>query len=632
MKLNLIGLSEDILKVVSDLNKVISIELTDQGESVNISTLDDACTNVIEIKRGNENYIRYKEKHHFFRALGLYIQLSKGGKCNFEKEEKAYIESVGVMIDASRNAVYKVEEVKKILINMSLMGQNRCMLYTEDTYEVDGYKYFGYLRGKYSKEELKEIDDFAYSLGIEVIPCIQTLAHLKQTLRWDYAKNIKDTQDVLLVGEEKTYEFIEAMVSSLRNVYRSNNIHIGMDEAFDLGRGEYLTKNGHVSHKELMLKHLTRVCEITKKYDFKPMIWDDMFLRAGAPNGGYYDVNTIITEEIANNIPKEVSLVYWDYYNDDEEKYDKFFEIRKAFNNKVIFAGGCWKWEGYSPTYSRTFITTNAALSQCKKKGINEVFATAWGDDGSETPINAIMLGLILFAEHGYYSEVDNKWLNERCEFLTGLSMSDFTSLEKLDLIPTVESPNVLSLNPSKYLMFQDILLGAFDKHIEGLNLKEYYNNLEKEYKGIAQKTKAYKNMFEMYSKLSKYLSIKSEIGLDIRKTYLEDNREELKNIVKVTLPNLKESLSEFHNSIRKLWYEECKGHGFEVTDIRLGGVRERADSAIYRLNQYLNNEIDKIEELDEERLYFSENITEECKQISFNQYQRIATQNILSW
>lgn len=632
MKLNLIGLSEDILKVVSDLNKVISIELTGQGESVNISTLDDACTNVIEIKRGNENYIRYKEKHHFFRALGLYIQLSKGGKCNFEKEEKAYIESVGVMIDASRNAVYKVEEVKKILINMSLMGQNRCMLYTEDTYEVDGYKYFGYLRGKYSKEELKEIDDFAYSLGIEVIPCIQTLAHLKQTLRWDYAKDIKDTQDVLLVGEEKTYEFIEAMVSSLRNVYRSNNIHIGMDEAFDLGRGEYLTKNGHVSHKELMLKHLTRVCEITKKYDFKPMIWDDMFLRAGAPNGGYYDVNTIITEEIANNIPKEVSLVYWDYYNDDEEKYDKFFEIRKAFNNKVIFAGGCWKWEGYSPTYSRTFITTNAALSQCKKKGINEVFATAWGDDGSETPINAIMLGLILFAEHGYYSEVDNKWLNERCEFLTGLSMSDFTSLEKLDLIPTVESPNVLSLNPSKYLMFQDILLGAFDKHIEGLNLKEYYNNLEKEYKGIAQKTKAYKNMFEMYSKLSKYLSIKSEIGLDIRKTYLEDNREELKNIVKVTLPNLKESLSEFHNSIRKLWYEECKGHGFEVTDIRLGGVRERADSAIYRLNQYLNNEIDKIEELDEERLYFSENITEECKQISFNQYQRIATQNILSW
>lgn len=632
MKVNLIGLSEEILKVVNELNKVISIELSDEGESVNVSTLDESSKNAIEIKRGNENYIKYKEKHHFFRALGLYIQLSKNGTCSFERNEKVYIESVGTMIDASRNAVYKVEEVKKILINMSLMGQNRCMLYTEDTYEVDGYKYFGYLRGKYTKEELREIDDFAYLLGIEVIPCIQTLAHLKQTLRWDYGNNIKDTQDVLLIGEEKTYDFIEAMISSVRSVFRSKNIHIGMDEAFDLGRGEYLTRNGHVSHKELMIKHLNKVCEITKKYDFNPMIWDDMFLRSGAPNGGYYDVNAVITKDIADNIPEEVSLVYWDYYTDDEEKYSKLLDIRKAFNNKIIFAGGCWRWEGYSPTYSRTFITTNAALSQCKKKGINEVFATAWGDDGSETPINAIMLGLILFGEHGYCQDVDDNWLNERCEFLTSLSMDDFTCLEDLDLIPTVKKPNVLSLNPSKYLMFQDILLGAFDKHIEGLNLKEHYETLAEKYASIASKTETYKNMYDMYANLSKFLSLKSEIGLDITKAYLSDNKVELKNIVEVILPQLKESLIVFHDSVRKLWYKECKGHGFEVTDIRLGGVLERIKSTTYRLNQYLNNEIAKIEELEEERLYFSENISDECKQISFNQYQRIATQNILTW
>ncbi len=34
-------------------------------------------------------------------------------------------------------------------------------------------------------------------LGIEVVPCIQTLAHLKQTLRWPYGEGMKDTQDVL---------------------------------------------------------------------------------------------------------------------------------------------------------------------------------------------------------------------------------------------------------------------------------------------------------------------------------------------------------------------------------------------------------------------------------------------------
>lgn len=632
MKLNLINISDELLNGVKELKRIVDINIVNDGEQVNIQKLDESSNNVIEIKRGDENYIKYKDKNHFFRALGLYVQLSKKGTCSFEKKEKSYINSVGSMIDASRNAVYKVEEVKNILTNMALMGHNRCMMYTEDTYEVEGYKYFGYLRGKYSTDELKQIDDFAYSLGIEVIPCIQTLAHLKQTLRWDFGTGIKDTQDVLLVGEEKTYEFIEAMISSVRKAFRSNNIHIGMDEAFDLGRGEYLTKNGHVPHQELMIKHLEKVCEISKKYDFKPMIWDDMFLRSGAPNGGYYDVNTVITKEIADKIPEEVSLVYWDYYTGDEEKYKKLLEIREGFHNKIIFAGGCWRWEGYSPTYSRTFLTTNAALSQCKQKGINEVFATAWGDDGSETPINAVTLGLILFAEHGYSEKVDNEWLNERCEFLTGLSMDDFTSLENLDLIPTVKKPNVLSVNPSKYLMFQDILLGAFDKHIEGLDLKGHYSDLAKHYGEVAGKTEAYKNMFTMYAALSEYLAVKSEIGLDIRKAYLANDRKELEVIVNEVLPELKERLINFHNSFRKLWFNECKGHGFEVNDIRLGGVRERINSTTYRLQQYLNNEVEVIEELEEEKLYFTENMDEDSKQVSFNQYQRIATQSILSW
>ena len=57
------------------------------------------------------------------------------------------------------------------------------MLYTEDTYEVDNQPYFGYLRGRYSQKELREIDDYAFKHGMELIPAIQTLAHLKSIFR-----------------------------------------------------------------------------------------------------------------------------------------------------------------------------------------------------------------------------------------------------------------------------------------------------------------------------------------------------------------------------------------------------------------------------------------------------------------
>ncbi len=83
----------------------------------------------------------------------------------------------GVMIDCSRNAVPNLSELKKLLSIIAKMGYNCAMLYTEDTYEVENEPYFGYKRGRYSMEEIRELDSYAKEIGIELIPYIQTLAH-----------------------------------------------------------------------------------------------------------------------------------------------------------------------------------------------------------------------------------------------------------------------------------------------------------------------------------------------------------------------------------------------------------------------------------------------------------------------
>ena len=46
-------------------------------------------------------------------------------------------------------------------------------------------------------------------------------------------------------------------------------------------------------------------------------------------------------------------------------------------------------------------------------------------------------------------------------------------------------------------------------------------------------------------------------------------------------------------------------------------------------LEQYLNGEIDSIEEFEDEKLYFKQ-VEEDNKLICYNQYGRIATQNVL--
>ena len=116
-------------------------------------------------------------------------------------QEKNYF---GVMLDMSRSGIMKVSEVKKYASIIQKMGYNMLQLYMEDVYEVDNEPYFGYLRGKYSKKELKEIVSYCNEIGMEVVPCIQTLAHLENVLRWKPYRDIIDFGNILLVGEEKT--------------------------------------------------------------------------------------------------------------------------------------------------------------------------------------------------------------------------------------------------------------------------------------------------------------------------------------------------------------------------------------------------------------------------------------------
>ena len=110
--------------------------------------------------------------------------------------------TLGVMVDVSRNAVMTVDAMKRFTKLLKRMGYNTLLLYMEDSYFMESDPYIGYMRARYTPEELKEIDEYAASLHMEVIPCVQTLAHTKNLLKW--RKYPMDNADALLVGDEST--------------------------------------------------------------------------------------------------------------------------------------------------------------------------------------------------------------------------------------------------------------------------------------------------------------------------------------------------------------------------------------------------------------------------------------------
>ena len=142
------------------------------------------------VLRDGKAEILYVQKHYVYRALGVLVEQARKSD-RFEIFEDTHFECLSVMIDTSRCAVPRVETVYRMIDYLAVMGYSMVMLYTEDTVTLEGRPYFGYMRGRYTCEDLRAIDDYAFALGIEVIPCLECYGHMDKYLIWREAKAIK---------------------------------------------------------------------------------------------------------------------------------------------------------------------------------------------------------------------------------------------------------------------------------------------------------------------------------------------------------------------------------------------------------------------------------------------------------
>ncbi len=500
---------------------------------------------------------------------------------------------LGVMVDCSRNAVMNLPSLKKFADALAKMGYNTLMLYTEDTFEVNGQPYFGYMRGRYSKEEIKELDDHCAGLGIELVPCIQTLAHLNAIFRWRTFWDVRDCDDILLIGEEKTYALIEDMLSTISECFRSKRIHIGMDEAYRVGLGKYLDRNGYRDRFEVLKEHLGRVVAICEKYGKKPMLWSDMFVKHGL-GVQYYQGSEGVQKPKDLTLP-DASLVYWDYYHTNYSDYTSCIDIHKLFDREIVFAGGVWTWKGFAPDNGFSLDSMVPAVKACADKGIRNVFFTMWGDDGAECASFSVLPSLFHLAEVAKGNS-DAEDIKRRFQEMFGADYDSFFLLDKLNY-PNGAHTDAFG-SPNKYLLYNDPFTGVNDYRCTAEDNAHYAALCEALLPYAESGEYAY--IFRSAAAHARALSLKSDLGVRTRKAYQAGDREELYRLATEDYTAVTEALGAFYREFRALWFTENKPHGFDIQDIRFGGLRQRLLSCKERLLDYCNGAISEIPELAE--------------------------------
>ncbi len=531
------------------------------------------------------------------RGFAKLVAAYKAGE-DLSHEEHPSFRQNGAMVDVSRGNVLTVDGVKFMMRKMALMGQNMYMLYTEDILEIPTRPYFGYMRGRYTKTEIKELDAYAQNLGIELIPCLEFLSHMSAVLQWPATGAYKDTHWTLNVGSEETYKFLGEILDTIKECFTTKKIHIGLDESDDLGLGAYLRQNGYETKGEIFFKHLARLGPMLAERGFEPMMWSDMFFHfygEKLPNFKNFDPRVVLPNDIGEKC-HGIRPVFWSYIDLGGENYDKVFSEHKKMPGETMFAGGVWIWSGFAPNYAISKKCTISALSSAIRSGIKEVMATVW-TNGSEGEIMLTLAGMAWFADIDYNGEY-NEERAKKCfaDATGGLDLDDFMLLEEL------EHPTEDTFCATRALCYNDPMIPLVDAHIPSGGFTEHYKKTTEKIRAVADKQKEFSPAFRKLLCLSELLAAKADFGIRLKKAYDAKDTAALRALAD-ECDTVREKIRALADAHKAAHFSYNKPFGYELHDIRYGGMMLRFETTKERILAYLNGSVDRLEELEQERL-----------------------------
>ena len=600
------------------------IDFSDNGTDLIVCYTKYSEKPVIQVEKIDNKIIINCPKKYFFRALGIAIKNKQ--KASYSVTEKPKFRNLTFLLDCSRNGVISFETFKTLTLRLSLIGYTSFQLYMEDTLELEGEPYWGHLRGRYSLAELKAMDEFADSVGIELVPFIQTLAHLDNIFLWPEYYKVWDIYNTILIGDDKTYEIIEKIFKTLRAALKTKKVNIGFDEAHFVLRGKYMDKHGYPTDKfGIVANHLKKVISIANKYDFYPSMWSDMFFRL-VYDGNYQiepEVSSEPLKKIKSLVPENIDIIYWDYYHDDVKFYDAMLKKHKLLSDKIQFACGVWKWLGYVPLNRYGINNIIPGLQAATKNDIQEVIASAWGDNGNEAPVFSAIPQYVAIAEFTYKGKFDVKSVKNSCKELFFANYDDFLLLD----IPNVvgrKDDKPQNFNPSKYLLYNDPIYGLFDYHTDE-ECRKHFKNCVPLLKKARKRNPEHRSIFELEIALCDYLAVKANFGNTLRTLYINGDKPSLKEFAEKTVPLAIKKLDAFVITLRKSWVKENKIFGLDVLELRLGGQRQRLTEIKYMIEDYLDGRRKTLPELEEKPLSFSHDF-ETGRDLSRMHYAHMAT------
>lgn len=266
----------------------------------------------------------------------------------------------GVQLDLARQ-MERLDFIFEFIDFIENAGYNTLVLYLEGRIKTQSFPYSA--EGEYyTSEEMKSVVAYAAGKNIDVIPVVSVLGHAELFLKHRELEHLAEIRGdakttfggtlshVFCPSLPETLDFIKKYLAEIAQIFPSQYLHSGCDEAFDLGccsicrdrvrKGESI---GNIFAKYLMEVHDF----VTRKLGKKMIIWDDLF-------ECYPDA--------LEKIPRDIILCCWNYERNADlpkahfksrleedlfAKYDKL-GFKYLFAPATYFAGNIESFTAYA--------------------------------------------------------------------------------------------------------------------------------------------------------------------------------------------------------------------------------------------------------------------------------------------
>jgi hypothetical protein len=241
-------------------------------------------------------------------------QMENGALACVEIHDWPDIAARGVMLDISRDKVYRMDYLYELVDRLAGWKINQLQLYTEHTFAYENHQVVWEKASPMTGEEIMALDAFCRERYIELVPNQNSFGHMERWLVHSQYAGLAETHDwydtpwgglrlkgpfSLAPEHPGSLPLVTGLYDDLLPHFTSNMFNVGCDETIDLGQG--------VSKDLCAARGKGRVY-----FDFLMRIYADV-KRRGMTMQFWGDIINNDHPELAALLPRDVVALNWGY-------------------------------------------------------------------------------------------------------------------------------------------------------------------------------------------------------------------------------------------------------------------------------------------------------------------------------